>query len=129
MGKHPQFVIERWFGDVHSLGNKANIDKCRLKFTAPPTYFVLASESMSIEIERGTAITWVRIQMARHGLTLADLKAAGCFAEPNASFRGAVCYRNAEGQNWDGRDAMPGWLQRAIHAGQSVEHFRVSPTK
>ncbi|MCY0855033.1 H-NS family nucleoid-associated regulatory protein [Cupriavidus sp. D39] len=81
---------------------------------------------MSIEIERAEAITWIRIQMAQHGLTLAHLQAAGCFAEPPpATLPGAVRYRNAHGQGWDGRGAMPDWLQRAIHAGQTVEHFRV----
>jgi len=35
-------------------------------------------------------------------------------------------YRNAEGQVWDGEGAMPSWLVRAVNAGQSVEHFRVS---
>ena len=82
---------------------------------------------MSIEIERAQAITWIRIQMAQHGLTLAQLQAAGCFAEPAPSpSPGAACYRNAQGQGWDGRGAMPDWLQRAVHAGQTVEHFRVS---
>ncbi|KJK08415.1 DNA-binding protein [Burkholderiaceae bacterium 16] len=79
---------------------------------------------MSIEIERAEAITWVRIQMAQH-----DLQAAGCFAEPAPTpLPGAVRYRNAQGQGWDGRGAMPDWLQRAIHAGQTVEHFRVVST-
>ncbi|MGO4812763.1 H-NS family nucleoid-associated regulatory protein [Cupriavidus sp. 2MCAB6] len=73
---------------------------------------------MSIEIERGEAITWIRIQMARHGLTLADLQAAGCFAEsPPAPLPGTVRYRNAHGQGWDDRGAMPDWLQRAVNAG------------
>ncbi|MHA7685891.1 H-NS histone family protein [Cupriavidus sp. PET2-C1] len=80
----------------------------------------------SIEIERAEAITWIRIQMAQHGLTVADLQAAGCFAEPPpATLPGGVRYRNAHGQGWDGRGAMPDWLQRAINAGQTVEHFRV----
>ncbi|WP_459570026.1 H-NS family nucleoid-associated regulatory protein [Cupriavidus sp. 8B] len=54
------------------------------------------------------------------------LSTAGCFAatQPNPS-SGTVRYRNAQGQGWDGRGAMPDWLQRAIHAGQTVEHFRV----
>ena len=34
-------------------------------------------------------------------------------------------YRNAHGQGWDGHGAMPDWLQRAVNAGQTVEHFRV----
>ncbi|MCY0854000.1 H-NS family nucleoid-associated regulatory protein [Cupriavidus sp. D39] len=81
---------------------------------------------MSIEIERAEAITWVRIQMAQHGLTLADLQAAGCFTEPpRAPLPGAERYRNAHGQGWDGCGIMPDWLQRAINAGQTVEHFQV----
>ena len=35
---------------------------------------------LSIEFERAQAITWVRIQMAQHGLTLIDLQAAGAIA-------------------------------------------------
>jgi DNA-binding protein H-NS len=50
---------------------------------------------MSIAIERAEAITWIRIQMAQRGLTLAHLQAAGCFAEPPpATLPGAVRYRN-----------------------------------
>jgi DNA-binding protein H-NS len=64
--------------------------------------------------------------MAQHGLSLADLQAAGCFAEsPPPPTPGAVRYRNANGQGWDGRGAMPDLLQRAVNAGQTVEHFRV----
>ncbi|WP_416047203.1 H-NS family nucleoid-associated regulatory protein [Cupriavidus basilensis] len=81
---------------------------------------------MSIEIERAEAITWIRIQMAQHGLTLTQLQAAGCFTEPApATLPGAVRYRNAHGQGWDGHGTMPDWLQRAVNAGQSVKHFRV----
>ncbi|WP_324291632.1 H-NS family nucleoid-associated regulatory protein [Cupriavidus sp. D39] len=73
---------------------------------------------MSIEIERAEAITWIRIQMAQHGLSLADLQAAGCLAEPPPTpTPGAVRYHNAQGQGCDGRGAMPDWLQRAIRAG------------
>ncbi|MGO4810994.1 H-NS family nucleoid-associated regulatory protein [Cupriavidus sp. 2MCAB6] len=84
----------------------------------------------SIEIERAEAITWIRIQMAQHGLTLAHPQAGGCFAEPPpATLPGTVRYRNAHGQGWDGCGAMPDWLQRAIHAGQTVEHFRIVATR
>ena len=68
--------------------------------------------------------------MAQHGLTLADLQAAGCLTEtPPTPSPSAVRYRNAHGQGWDGRGAMPDWLQRAVNAGQSVEHFRVGLTE
>ncbi|MGA3976890.1 H-NS family nucleoid-associated regulatory protein [Ralstonia nicotianae] len=74
---------------------------------------------------RAEAITWVRTQIAAYGLTYADLMAAGCFShakQDNAPIR----FRNAEGQVWDGEGEMPDWLRRAVNAGQSVEHFRVS---
>ncbi|MDW3685517.1 H-NS family nucleoid-associated regulatory protein [Cupriavidus sp. CV2] len=83
---------------------------------------------MSLEIERAAAVVWVRVQMARHGLTLADLQAAGCFAAvvpPPAAPEPTRTYRNAEGQKWDEQGEMPAWLQRAVNAGQSAEHFRV----
>ncbi len=89
---------------------------------------------MSLEIERAAATVWIRVQMARHGLTLADLQATGCFAvvappppapEAPRTYRTYRTYRNAEGQKWDGQGEMPAWLQRAVNAGQSVEHFRV----
>jgi DNA-binding protein H-NS len=82
---------------------------------------------MSIEIERAQAITWIRIQMAQHGLSLADLQAVGCFAEsPPPPTPSVVRYRNAHGQGWDGRGAMADCLQRAVNAGQTVEHFRIA---
>ena len=82
---------------------------------------------MSLEIERAAATVWIRVQMARHGLTLTDLQAAGCFAEkaPPAAPAPTRIYRNAEGQKWDGQGEMPAWLQRAVNAGQSADHFRV----
>lgn len=82
---------------------------------------------MSLEIERTAAIVWIRVQMARHGLALADLQAAGCLAvvAPPPPPAPARTYRNAEGQKWDGQGEMPGWLQRAVNAGQSAEHLRV----
>ena len=72
---------------------------------------------------RAEAITWVRIQIARFGLTYTDLVAAGVFPSPKRMNR--VRYRNANGQTWSGEGKMPGWLKRAIWAGQCLEHFRV----
>ncbi|WP_454732797.1 MULTISPECIES: H-NS histone family protein [Cupriavidus] len=88
---------------------------------------------MSVEIERLSAIIWVRERMAAYGLTIDALAAAGCFpaAIPTAigttkppPKREQKHYRNADGQTWDGHGAMPHWLQRAVNAGQSIEHFR-----
>ncbi|GAB7550409.1 hypothetical protein CS8_101250 [Cupriavidus sp. 8B] len=55
---------------------------------------------------------WIRVQMVRHGLTLTNLQAPGCFslvAPPPAAPEPMRTYRNAEGQKWGwaGRDAGP----------------------
>ena len=73
---------------------------------------------------RAEAITWVRLQIARYGLTYADLAAAGVFPSRQRKQQ-KVRYRSANGQTWDGEGEMPDWLQRAVNAGQSPEHFRV----
>ncbi|CAJ0780326.1 H-NS family nucleoid-associated regulatory protein [Ralstonia chuxiongensis] len=72
---------------------------------------------------RAEALAWVREQIALFELTYEQLRAAGAFAPPP---KAAVAYRNAQGQTWDRKGAMPDWLQRAVNAGQSVEHFRVA---
>ena len=94
---------------------------------------------------RLAAIAWIRAQMDRYGLSLDDLEAAGCFsaaadapamesdsAADNVDHAGippatggAVLYRNAMGQSWDGTGEMPDWLQRAVNAGQSADFYRV----
>lgn len=51
-------------------------------------------------------MVWIRVQMARHGLTLTDLQAAGCFAivaPLPAALEPTRTYRNAEGRNGTGR--------------------------
>jgi DNA-binding protein H-NS len=81
---------------------------------------------MSVEIERAAAVTWIRVQLARHGITLEDLLAAGCFgARKRSTATGRAGYANAAGQTWDGEGAMPDWLRRAVNAGQSPEFFRL----
>ncbi|QQX88954.1 H-NS histone family protein [Cupriavidus necator] len=73
---------------------------------------------------RGETILWIRTQMARNGISLEDLVKAGCFSEGSAELK--VAYRSADGQTWDGRGELPDWLQRAVNAGQSIQHFRVA---
>ncbi|MGN5478218.1 H-NS family nucleoid-associated regulatory protein [Cupriavidus basilensis] len=34
-------------------------------------------------------------------------------------------YRSADGRTWNGQGELPDWLQRAVNAGQDIEHFRV----
>ncbi|CAJ0783506.1 H-NS histone family protein [Ralstonia chuxiongensis] len=74
---------------------------------------------------RAEAIAQARRQIAEYGLTWEQIQAAECL--PSTTGRaGGARYRNAEGQTWDGQGEMPAWLQRAVNAGQSIEHFRVS---
>lgn len=85
------------------------------------------SEAQTLR-ERAAAVLWVKSQMARHGITADDLVSAGCFeeqfAEPKAALRAQ--YKDAVGHSWNGEGAVPDWLQRAVNAGQSVEHFKVA---
>ncbi|WP_459574850.1 H-NS family nucleoid-associated regulatory protein [Cupriavidus sp. 8B] len=73
--------------------------------------------------DKQAAILWVRMQMVRNSISFDDLMRAGCFAD--AAKPQAVRYRSADGRVWDGKGELPDWLQRAVNAGQSVEHFRV----
>ena len=73
--------------------------------------------------DKADAVLWVRTQMARHGISYDDLIKAGCFDGGTAP--GRARYRSADGRCWDGQGEMPDWLQRAVNAGQSLEHFRV----
>ncbi|WWQ33281.1 hypothetical protein RSgd_p1045 (plasmid) [Ralstonia solanacearum] len=73
---------------------------------------------------REAAIDWIQEQMETYGLTVEDLQALGCFDAPPKP--AAPVYMNAAGQVWDGTGVMPDWLQRAVNAGQSIEHFRVN---
>ncbi|CAJ0821974.1 MULTISPECIES: H-NS family nucleoid-associated regulatory protein [Ralstonia] len=73
---------------------------------------------------REAAIAWIREQMQTYELSVEDLQARGCFDLPPPPV--GPIYMSADGQHWDGAGDMPDWLQRAVNAGQSIEHFRVS---
>lgn len=68
--------------------------------------------------------------MAKYSLHLVDLQNSGCFAEDSSTTPAAerVRFRDAQGNAWNGQGYLPEWLQRAVNAGQSIEHFRVSST-
>ncbi|WP_231906816.1 DNA-binding protein [Cupriavidus sp. D384] len=64
----------------------------------------------------------------RLGLTYEHLLAAGCFEAPGVagdSASGVVRFRDADDHVWNGVGDLPDWLQRAVNAGQSIEHFRI----
>jgi len=67
---------------------------------------------------RERLIVWLRRRMDEFGITLERLAQAIAEAEMQPT------YRDAFGNMWDGKGEMPEWLQRAIHAGQDIEHFR-----
>ena len=75
-------------------------------------------------VDKAAAILWVRMQMVRNGISYEDLERVGCF--DGGAARKVVRYRSADGRTWDGQGERPDWLQRAINAGQSTEHFRVA---
>lgn len=72
--------------------------------------------------DRAAAIAWIRQKIDEFAFTLDDL---GPFPEPKPA-EPLVRYRSADGKTWDGEGDMPDWLRRAVAAGQSAEHFRVS---
>ncbi|MCY1280081.1 hypothetical protein D9M68_378010 [compost metagenome] len=92
-----------------------------------PTAYPEISVAQSLR-ERADAVLWIKSQMARLGLTYEHLLAAGCFAEPGVAggpTSGVIRFRDANGHVWNGVGNLPDWLQRAVNAGQSIEHFRV----
>ncbi|WP_454741363.1 H-NS histone family protein [Cupriavidus necator] len=100
-----------------------------LGFNAPNSPLVERLSDTQQLRERAAAILWVKSQMAKHGIAVDDLVAAGCFASttPNTSHQRVhpTRFRDAEGHSWDGRGDRPEWLQRAVNAGQSPDHFRI----
>jgi DNA-binding protein H-NS len=84
---------------------------------------------MSTTIERldGEArerlIRWIRHRMEEFGITLPALAQS---LESDQKSEQAVAYRDAWGNTWNGSGDLPEWLQRAVAAGQSIEHFRCS---
>jgi DNA-binding protein H-NS len=79
-----------------------------------------AEERQMDERKRDSMIAYLRGRMAKVGIKVADLAAA--LAEDRMRAK-SVRYRNAFGDAWDGKGAMPQWLVQATSAGQSLEHF------
>ena len=75
------------------------------------------------ERKRDSMISYLRRRMSQVGIKVVDLAAA--LAEDRMRAK-SVRYRNAFGDTWDGKGAMPQWLIQSISAGQSLEHFAVA---
>ncbi|SOZ36212.1 conserved hypothetical protein [Cupriavidus neocaledonicus] len=100
-----------------------------LRFNAPTSPLVERLSDAQQLRERAAAILWVKSQMAKHGIAIDDLVAAGCFAATTPATSQKVRparFRDAAGHSWDGHGDLPEWLQRAVNAGQTTDHFRVS---
>jgi DNA-binding protein H-NS len=69
---------------------------------------------------RFEAIAWVRDSMEEYGLTLEDVLPSTWQTIVSANL-----YRSAEGDTWNEEGPMPIWVQRAVNAGQSPEHFGI----
>jgi DNA-binding protein H-NS len=97
-------------------------------FNNPAQLSIFRDSEAQMLRERAAAIVWVKSRMAKHGITEENLVSAGCFGDTSvgAIVEMRVQYRDADGHSWNGEGALPEWLQRAVNAGQSVEHFRVA---
>ena len=70
---------------------------------------------------RQRLIRWIRHRMDEFGITLTALAQS---LDSDLKKQQAVSYRDAWGNTWNGSGDLPDWLQRAVAAGQSIEHFR-----
>ncbi len=80
--------------------------------------------------ERAGVLAQIKALMAQHGVTLAELSAAGKAPRSSAkSLTGskvAAKYRNgATGDSWSGRGLKPKWLQAAIAGGRTLDDFKI----
>ena len=80
--------------------------------------------------ERAGVLGQIKALMTQHGVTLAELGAAGKAprgsAKPAGGSKVAAKYRNAAtGDTWSGRGLKPKWLQAAIAGGRKIEDFKI----
>lgn len=102
---------------------------------ATPAGVTVASAMPSSDVSAATAhraraeaILSVRSAIARHGISFEQLESAGCFTpgQSDEIFEKTVRYKDAQGHTWNGAGVLPDWLQRAVNAGQSIEHFKIA---
>lgn len=87
--------------------------------------FAMGRSEAHLLRDKAAAILWVKSQMARHAISFDELEAAGCFEKTTPPPASTIRYKDAQGHTWDGNGDLPDWLQRAVNAGQSADHFRV----
>ncbi|MGF6596325.1 DNA-binding protein H-NS [Paraburkholderia sp. GAS448] len=76
------------------------------------------------ERKRDSMIAYLRHRMDEFGIRPEDLASA---IAREQSEQTTVRYRSATGNTWSGEGEMPQWLMQARSAGQSIEHFELSP--
>lgn len=77
---------------------------------------------------KSDAIAQVRVLMAEHGLTAADLAVKPAAQKTGQGQRAKVAakYRNAAtGDTWSGRGLKPKWLAAALSEGKTLDHFAI----
>ncbi|MFL9889895.1 MULTISPECIES: H-NS family nucleoid-associated regulatory protein [Paraburkholderia] len=77
------------------------------------------------ERKRDSIVDYLRRRMAEFDIEVDDVAAA--IAADQLQQKSAR-YRSATGDIWTGEGELPQWLQLAVSAGQSVEHFAVNRT-
>ena len=75
------------------------------------------------ERKRESMIAYLRHRMEEYGIEPDDL--ASAIADEQVRQKPAR-YQNATGNAWTGDGEMPQWLQRAMSAGQRLEHFETA---
>jgi len=98
---------------------------------------ILALEKQARTLERGETkgLRAAAKVIAKHGLSLADLKQAFAMGKgrgkrgPLAGQKVAPKYRDDEGNTWSGRGRPPLWLVAAEKAGKRRESFLVGSPK
>ncbi len=108
---------------THSSQRRAPRSRPAIRMTAT-TAVTVPTAAMTKNIEQA-AIRWIQEQMADYGLTVDELKAAGCFdTPPPPPPPSVVCYRNTEALTWDGQGrCAPGCGGRSMR-GNRWSFFR-----
>jgi DNA-binding protein H-NS len=76
--------------------------------------------------DKAEAVARVRLLMAEHGLTVADLVAKPSAKTGVTGKKVAPKYRDpVSGATWTGRGLKPKWLRAALDVGKSVADFAI----
>lgn len=77
------------------------------------------------ERKRDSIVAYLKRRMAEFEITPEVIAAS---IADDRRLLDAVKYRDAFGNDWDGRGSAPQWVINATSAGQSLDHFAVNET-